>query len=218
MLDFQKDGLQLFADACDEAQLEQIELALGDHFDAGAGVRLHDIAGLYAALAPVGRVTSALLNAEAKPVRALLFDKTVETNWSLAWHQDRTIVVKAQEEVPGFGPWTVKSGLQHVAPPMDILEAMVTLRLHLDDVDEANAPLLAARGSHRLGRIAEADIAEIVEQSRIHCCLAARGDAWAYSTPILHTSEIAHRPRRRRVLQVDYASCALPGGLEWLGI
>lgn len=49
-------------------------------------------------------------------------------------------------------------------------------------------------------------------------CLAAAGDMWAYATPILHASSAATQPRRRRVLQVDYAAIDLPGGLEWLGI
>jgi hypothetical protein len=35
---------------------------------------------------------------------------------------------------------------------------------------------------------------------------------------ILHASEAARRPARRRVLQVDYAARDLPGALEWLGV
>ena len=65
-------------------------------------------------------------------MRAILFDKTPATNWSLGWHQDRTIAVAKRADVNGFGPWTVKSGLLHVAPPFDILVRMVTLRVHLD--------------------------------------------------------------------------------------
>ena len=38
------------------------------------------------------------------------------------------------------------------------------------------------------------------------------------ATSIVHASERAQNPRRRRVLQVDYASEALPGGLQWLGV
>jgi hypothetical protein len=221
MMDFQQDGLQLFAGACSEPEMERIEAMLSDRSDAGAGVRLYDIAGLREALCNLGSVSpvaSLFSGGRARPVRAILFDKTVETNWGLGWHQDRTIVVKSRRDVPGFGPWTVKGGLLHVAPPIEILESMVTFRMHLNDVDEANAPLLAASGSHRMGRIAEADVADIVADSEIHSCLARRGDIWAYSTPILHASDRAHNPRRRRVLQVDYASGDLPGGLEWLGV
>ena len=52
----------------------------------------------------------------------------------------------------------------------------------------------------------------------VHACLAAAGDIWAYATPIVHASETAEMPARRRVLQVDYAAFDLPGGLRWLGI
>jgi hypothetical protein len=117
------------------------------------------------------------------------------------WHQDRTIVVRQHVEVPGFGPWTTKGGLLHVAPPYEVLARMVTLRLHLDAVPETNAPLLIAPGSHRLGRIAEADVAATVQRCGIETCCAEAGDIWVYATPILHASETASVPAHRRVLQ-----------------
>ena len=44
------------------------------------------------------------------------------------------------------------------------------------------------------------------------------GDVWLYATPILHASDAATTPLRRRVLQIDYAGHELPGGLEWLRV
>jgi hypothetical protein len=38
------------------------------------------------------------------------------------------------------------------------------------------------------------------------------------SCELLHASEAAIEPLRRRVLQVDYAVGQLPGRLEWLGV
>jgi hypothetical protein len=67
----------------------------------------------------------ALLGPEAFCVRALFFDKTPRANWKVPWHQDVTIVVKERAEVTGFGPWTMKAGLQHVAAPPGTLSAMV---------------------------------------------------------------------------------------------
>jgi ectoine hydroxylase-related dioxygenase (phytanoyl-CoA dioxygenase family) len=151
-------------------------------------------------------------------VRAILFDKTEAANWSLGWHQDRTIAVEERIDVEGFGPWTMKAGLQHVTPPFAILADMVTLRVHLDPVPAGNAPLLIAPGSHRFGRIAEDDIAGIVDRCGRMACIAEGGDIWLYATPILHASEASHEPQRRRVLQVDFAAIRLPGGLRWLGI
>jgi hypothetical protein len=186
-----------------------------------AGIRIQGLDALRPILAhhgPIGRIAARFLGPDAQPVRAILFDKTEATNWALGWHQDRTICVRQRIEVEGFGPWTVKAGMHHVAPPFDLLARMLTLRVHLDDVPATNAPLLVAPGSHALGRIEESRIDEIVRRCGTRACLAKAGDVWIYATPILHASEAATILARRRVLQIDYAAEPLPVGLEWLGV
>lgn len=186
-----------------------------------AGLRLRDIQGLGRYLestGSAGALPASVLGDAIRPVRAILFDKTATANWSLAWHQDRTICVKRRVEVAGYGPWSVKAGMQHVAPPFELLSRMATVRVHLDDVPADNAPLLIAPGSHRFGRVAVDEIEAVVRQCGVKACLAEAGDVWLYSTPILHASEVAARPARRRVLQIDYADEDLPGALEWLGV
>ena len=167
---------------------------------------------------PVGQVAASVLGLKCLPVRAILFDKSAEQNWSLGWHQDRTIAVRQRIDVDGFGPWSVKSGMTHVEPPFGLLAGMVTVRVHLDAVPETNAPLLIAPCSHKRGRISTAEIPEVVRQCGIFPCLASAGDIWLYATPILHASDAAGAPHHRRVLQADYAVGQLPGGLEWLGV
>lgn len=210
-LELERDGALHFPGAFDVEVLEQ---ALGPVPAELPGVRLPTIAGLD----PATAIARDALGEAARPVRAVLFDKTATTNWSLGWHQDRTVVVRARQDTPGYGPWSIKAGLQHVEPPFAVLEAMVTLRLHLDPVDAENAPLLIAPGSHRLGRIPETEIRKTVEACGVAACLAAAGDIWLYATPVLHASDAAVAPSRRRVLQVDYSAGDLPGGLEWLGV
>jgi len=148
----------------------------------------------------------------------VLFDKTPGTNWTLGWHQDRTIAIRKRLDTPGYGPWTLKHGIQHVEPPFPVIEAMLTIRLHLDAVPPDNAPLLIAPGSHRLGRVAEPDIAATVARFGTVECLAEPGDLWLYATPILHASAASGAHAHRRVLQIDYAAVELGGGLEWLGL
>jgi ectoine hydroxylase-related dioxygenase (phytanoyl-CoA dioxygenase family) len=173
---------------------------------------------LPAATAAIGRLAAARQGRAAQPVRAILFDKTPGTNWALGWHQDRTIAVRERHSLPHYGPWSIKSGAQHVEPSFEIIERMLTLRVHLDDVPDDNGPLLVAPGSHRLGRIAEADIQSTVERCGSAACVALRGDIWCYATPILHVSAASAGHAHRRVLQVNYAATALPEPLEWLGI
>jgi ectoine hydroxylase-related dioxygenase (phytanoyl-CoA dioxygenase family) len=218
---FPDDGARCFPAALDKLDLQGVRSALGDLPAVQAGVRIHGIAALrpfLAASGPVGTVASAVLGSACRPVRAILFDKTPAANWSLGWHQDRTISVAHRIEVGGFGPWTVKDGLLHVAPPFDVLRRMVTLRVHLDPVPPTNGPLLIAPGSHRLGRIAQADIPNVVQRCGVAECLAEAGDIWLYATLILHSSKPALDPGHRRVLQIDFAAEELPGGLRWLGI
>lgn len=186
-----------------------------------AGLRLRglpDLTRLIGSGTVIASAAERAIGQGAMPVRAILFDKSTATNWSLGWHQDRTICVQQRIDTPGFGPWTIKQGIQHVAPPIGLLEEMVTLRIHLDDVTDKNAPLLIAPGSHRLGRIPETEIAEIVQRCGTLTCTAHSGDVWLYSTPILHASGKAQNPNRRRVLQIDYAATYLPNKLEWAGI
>ncbi len=203
------------------ASLAEIEHAIADQPSDQAGIRLTGqpiLVDLLCANGAIGGLVARRMGAEARPVRMILFDKSAATNWALGWHQDRTIIVRRRLAVDGFGPWTIKAGLHHVAPPVELLARMITLRIHLDPVPAANAPLLVAPGSHRLGRVPEGEITRTVARCGVRACLAETGDIWAYSTPILHASDAAAEPRRRRVLQVDYAAEDLPGGLEWLGI
>ena len=151
-------------------------------------------------------------------VRAIAFNKTPDANWGLGWHQDRTIAVARREEAPGFDVWSSKDGLTHVEPPFALLESMVTLRVHLDAVDESNAPLLVARGSHRLGKVAESAIARVVDASEILASHAEAGDGWLYATPVIHASARSTSDRSRRVIHLDFSREALPKPLEWAGI
>lgn len=219
-LDFERDGARLYSGAAIDVMGELCAL-----FDSQpkhvAGIRLHGIEALRRLLGidgRIGTVAASIIGPHSRAVRAILFDKTTETNWSLGWHQDRTICVRKRVEIAGYGPWTVKSGMQHVTPPFDLLSRMVTLRVHLDNVPEENAPLMIVPGSHKLGRIPETDINEVVARLGQEICLAAAGDIWAYATPILHGSKAATRPARRRVLQVDFSGDDLPAELDWLGV
>jgi hypothetical protein len=217
---FQNLGAHRFLGAVSD-DLETLFTILADLPSDRAGVRLRGSDRLSRYLAPDGRigaVAAEVLGDASRPVRAILFDKTAETNWSLDWHQDRTICVERRVAVDGYDPWSMKAGMQHVAPPFDLLARMVTVRVHLDDVSVENAPLLIAPGSHRYGRVAIRDVPDLVRQCGVHACLAEAGDIWLYATPILHASDAAARPTRRRVLQIDYAAEELPGDLEWLGV
>lgn len=212
------DGAELFRAALAKAEVGALLAALGNHDRGSPGIRLASLDGprhWLDADGVVGRIAANWLGPAAAPVRAILFDKNVDSNWALAWHQDRTIAVAERAEVSGFANWNRKDGVDHVEPPFGLIERMITVRVHLDQVVSGNAPLLISPGSHLLGKIPEASISDVVDrQGRIEC-LAEAGDVWAYRTAILHASKRAATPKRRRVLQVDYCSEDLPEPLRW---
>jgi len=215
---FKRDGALRFERRLTSSQIEILRTLADARIGDRPGTRLDgevELAALLAASGPIGTVAASLTSVRAQAVRAVLFDKTATANWVVAWHQDRTIPVVARIEVEGFTPWTTKDGVPHVAPPFDILARMVTLRVHLDPVDDTNAPLRIALGSHRRGCVAAVQAERVAASGKQGVCHAEAGDIWAYRTPILHTSDRAATPARRRVLQVDYADFDLPGGLEW---
>lgn len=212
-----RDGARHFPAAFGPAEVAALA-ALLSLPEGRPGARLGASPALAALLGPADAIADALLGPAARAVGARLFDKSPARNWSLGWHQDRTISVIERREVPGFGQWTVKSGIAHCVPPFEIIERALTFRIHLDPAGESNAPLLVAPGSHRLGVLAERDIPAAVARFGMRACLAEAGDVWAYATLILHASDRARAPARRRVLQLLYSADDLPGGLEWLGV
>lgn len=220
-LEFDRDGALHFRGVLNAVEAASLAKRLEPQITGRPGTRLKvdpDMATLLAADGPIGRIAAALIGEKAKPVRAVLFDKSPDANWIVAWHQDRTIPVRERHETPGFGPWSTKDEVLHVAPPIGVLEGMVTLRLHLDPVDTGNAPLVVAQGSHRFGSVSADVAAERATECRALVCEAEAGDVWAYSTPILHMSARATGSQRRRVLQIDYAATPLPEPLEWRGV
>ena len=169
-------------------------------------------------------VESATVRALVEPVlcpaafaaRGLFFDKTPEANWKVPWHQDLTIAVRSRIEAPGFGPWSVKSGVHHVQPPTEILEPMVTVRLNLDDCTEQNGPLRVLPESHRFGKLTPGAIRELRDRTSAVSCVAKRGGALLMRPLLLHASSRALSPYHRRIIHLEFAAELLPEGLEWL--
>ena len=148
-------------------------------------------------------------------MRAIYFDKSTESNWLVPWHQDLTIAVDQRKDVPGFGPWSEKGGILHVQPPVEILQRMLTVRLHLDAADETNGALRVIAGSHRQGRLSAAQISDFSQRESEVICVAKEGSALLMRPLLLHSSRRAFSPSHRRILHLEYAAFSLPGGLKW---
>jgi ectoine hydroxylase-related dioxygenase (phytanoyl-CoA dioxygenase family) len=163
----------------------------------------------------VRRVVETVLGLGAFAVRAILFDKTPQANWNVAWHQDLTIAVARREDVAGYGAWSEKEGVVHVQPPASVLEGMLAVRVHLDDCAPQNGPLRVLPGSHRQGRLDRAAIADWQRRASEVPCVVPRGGLVVMRPLLLHASSVAEAASRRRVIHLEFAAAELDPPLEW---
>lgn len=213
------DGFAVVSNVLDETATDALRAAL----ENTAGVRRGGVRNLLerkeiwmlAASDAVRRLVKPILGADAFAVRGILFDKTPDANWLVPWHQDLTIAVRDRRDVRGFGAWSQKAGVPHVQPPVAVLETMLTIRLHLDDCGVDNGPLRVLPGSHQSGRLTAAQIADCRAQIAEVVCPVPLGGALLMRPLLLHASSPALLPARRRVVHLEFAANALPGGLEW---
>ena len=168
-----------------------------------------------AASAALTSIAEEVLGPEARPTKLTVFDKTPGANWNVPWHQDLTITVNERVDVPGYGPWSVKDGLPHVQPPVDVLEDTLAIRVHLDNTPTLNGALRVLAGTHTLGRLSRSAVAELSDRVEATDCPVPAGGAMLMSPLLLHASSRATSPCRRRVLHFEYSAAALPEGLDW---
>ena len=146
-------------------------------------------------------------------VRALYFDKHPQRTWSLPWHKDMTIAVN-DNTLPSdvFCKPTNKLGVPHVEASTEILQNMLTLRFHLDQVTDENGPLEVIPGSHLGGKSADHCDAQPVK------ILAGLGDVLAMRPLLSHASGSSAEGtfRHRRILHFEFSGDReLPDGYQW---
>ena len=160
---------------------------------------------------PIRELVEQVLSPRAFAVRAILFDKTPDSNWSVTWHQDLAIAVNHRATVSGYGPWSVKAGIVHVQPPPCVLENMLTIRIHLDPCGADNGALQVIPESHRLGIAPRLPSPHPPPAT----CATSRGGAVLMRPLLWHSSTKAACPTRRRVVHVEFAHDTLPPPLDW---
>ncbi len=176
--------------------------------------RVSQVAAL-AQSTPLLSVAAQHLCGKPQLVRAIYFDKSPENNWFVTWHQDRTVAVSRRFEQVGWGPWSLKAEVWHVQPPMEVLNNMVTIRVHLDPATIDNGCLKIMPHSHRLGLLASDNVHAQINKDQAVYCETAAGGAVVMRPHVLHSSEKSVATTSRRVLHFEYSSYTLPEGVTW---
>jgi hypothetical protein len=162
---------------------------------------------------PLLAILTDVLGPELGLVRVLYFDKPPDRSWSLPWHKDLTIAVRDNRlPTATFTHPTRKAGVPHVEAPRELLEAMLTGRIHLDDVTDENGPLKVIPGSHLTGKTLS------LGDGPPALILAQAGDVLLMRPLLAHASGNSHPEtrRHRRILHLEFAGAAsLPDGYAW---
>lgn len=196
------------------AELQQLPLG-----DDAAGIRRIDkkIASIpaYLSCAEFSAQTQDLLPPGAQLVRAILFNKSPSANWSVSWHQDKTVALSRSFADPAWRAWSVKDDVLHAQPPQKLLEQMLTIRVHLDAASGDNGCLKVIPGSHRLGVLSHHQIQAAVAASSAVWCEAAPRTAMVMRPLLIHASSKSTAPAPRRVLHLEFSDWVLPAGVHW---
>jgi len=147
----------------------------------------------------------------AFPFRATLFDKSPDSNWLVVWHQDTALPLRQRRDTPGWGPWSIKDGVNYAHAPAHALEQVLALRLHLDNSDAENGPLRVLPATHTLGVLSDEQLRDLSTKVAARDCLVPIGGVVAIRPLIVHASSKSRSSEPRRVLHIEYAASPLIG-------
>lgn len=207
----QEQGFGIIPSAMAQQDVDDLleELSQANLPRSRAGVRHAMKLATVAAIAQGSRllgIAQQILGSSAFPFRATLFDKSPTANWLVVWHQDTALPLLERREVPGWGPWSVKDGVNYAHAPASALGQVLALRVHLDDSTAANGPLRVLPGTHTLGVLTDESLHDLSTRVPAVDCLMPRGGVLAMRPLIVHASSKSQSEAPRRVLHIEYAS------------
>jgi len=219
-------GYAIFPRVLDDAAVQRLQAAIAYADDAASSrqnqvyarrnllEQVPEVAEL-AECETIRRFVATVLGEDAQPVRAIFYDKVADANWHAGWHQDLIIPVSQRYETEGFSAWSEKAGVPHVKPPTEVLEQMLTVRVHLDDCGPDNGPLRVLPGTHCHGEFSNEEIRHLLDNQVPEDCCVRSGGIVIMRPLLVHSSSPAQSPEHRRVVHLEFATGELPGDLEW---
>jgi len=215
---FLRDGFAVVPSVLSTSQCDAIAASVNTSASDTPGTRSllahHEcraLAGMLRAHPNIG----ALIPGGHVAVQCTYFEKSIDNNWLVPIHQDLSIPVRARVEHPALRGWSEKEGALFVQPPVDLLETLVAVRIHLDPCLEDDGPLQFVPATHTRGRIDAAEASRLRQDGPVATCVVERGGALVMRPLALHASSKATGTSRRRVLHFVFGPAELPYGLQW---
>ncbi|MDY8138731.1 phytanoyl-CoA dioxygenase family protein [Aquimarina sp. 2201CG5-10] len=159
-------------------------------------------------------LVNGLFDTECFLTKAIYFDKPKESNWFVSYHQDLSISVNRKVEVENYINWTYKKNQFGVQPPTEVLDNIITIRIHLDTTNADNGALRVIPKSHQKGicRVDSIDWENKEEQ----ICQVNKGGVMLMKPLTLHASNRTTNQKQRRVIHLEFCNKELAEPIEWL--
>lgn len=155
---------------------------------------------------PLMELAQDVLGKNAFPFRATVFDKSQAANWLVVWHQDTALPLDCRREVAGWGPWSIKEGIDYARAPTAALNQVLALRISLDDSNAENGPLRVLAGTHKMGVLSDGAVYALAAEKSPVDCIVPKGGVLAMRPLLVHSSSKSRTDEPRRVLHIEYAA------------
>lgn len=152
---------------------------------------------------------SAIVNsmgADYRCINSTFYNKPPKSRWKLGFHQDVRINLKWKLEDVEFNSWIKRDGYYQVTPPVEVLENIVAIRIHLDDCKIENGALKVVPGSHKQGFIDLMDY----QIKEVEVLELNQGEILSISPLLLHASDYNMTTQKRRVIHLEFSNIDLP--------
>lgn len=164
----------------------------------------------------LAQVLRSLTGRDLVAVAARLLDSARTSEASTQWHQDRVVAVRERLDVDGYGPWTTHVGISHVEPPESVLDQMLVIQVHLDDVAADGHALRILPGTHRAGKLTTETVRHLLETQMPVTPPVPKGALVMMRPLLLHaTSASSTTSPQYRVLEIQFAPPEAITPLQW---
>lgn len=225
-IDLAENGFTIIKNIYSDPEIEQILLTIDQADKTNETFRKSsDLFAIRQFLKEIPATTNLVFNNNLKSIvrqilgnnyfviKSIYFDKPENSNWFVSYHQDLTISVNKKVELENFGSWTSKQNQFAVQPPLDIMENIYSIRIHLDDTDENNGALRVIPKSH-LKKIYRPETIDWTTETEITCNVS-KGGIMIMKPLILHSSSRTTNNQKRRVIHIEFSNQELPKELKW---
>lgn len=144
-------------------------------------------------------------------IKAIYFDKPPTANWIVPWHQDLTIVTEQKADIKGYSKWRLKNGMFYTQPPLELLEDIITIRIHLDRCTFENGALRVIPKSHQNGVCSKL----VFSKQKPFICEVEAGGIMLMKPLLFHASKRTSNNLNRRVVHLEFSSKILPKPLSF---